>query len=314
MTKSRILWMSATAAIFVAALWAFISVRNSPDGPVPDVGAASQSLEATYRSVAFTGADLSDERLLVSGTSSPGSLVTLYRVLDGQASQVLTSQTSTNDGIWRAEVALGGGRLPRGNFAVEIMAKLPSGTTIRGVETLFAVSLPAARQEALGARNTRAALLALQPGGPSRVLQSPFNGLPRDGALVLEAVDYDNSGGVIFTGSAPQNGLVRISANGALIGETGVDARQRWTLIAGSTLPVGTYDIQVSLMAPDDAAPAQLEFPLERMASGSLQSSIDGAGPLIAADFKEDVWQLRRSLYGGGEQYSIIYSPLVLVP
>ena len=117
-------------------------------------------------------------------------------------------------------------------------------------------------------------------------------------------IDYDDSGGVIFSGTTEEEGRVRIFAGPQQIGETRVGAGGRWNFIAGNMLPLGEYEIAAELIKTDGIK-ARVSVPFERLApSRSKEVSI-----VPDVRFEPFRWQVRRPLLGGGAQYTAICAP-----
>ena len=195
-------------------------------------------------------------------------------------------------------------------------------TGVRSEETVF--RLPTPQTEALDGKRaigqtsdvvykTSSLIMVTAPGSPSRIIQSPFGGVPSTGPLSLSVIDYDYTGGVIITGSSSIPGRVRLFAEDKVIGETGIGVGGRWNFIAGHMLPGANITLRAALIpaagtpnAPREPAVVSIPFvfippPQEgdnSDASGSLFVNID---PLQ--------WQIRRTLIGGGAQSTIIFAP-----
>lgn len=147
------------------------------------------------------------------------------------------------------------------------------------------------------------------PGANSRVLVSPYDHLPNVDGFTLEAIDYDNSGGVIFSGTSPKNGKVRVYANDNLVGESHVDRTGRWSLIFGNILPLGRYNLTLERVAqqPDDQSKDNLSrivLPFSRLNPAETTQNLHAA----VIDYTEERIEIVRKLYGGGHQYTVIYS------
>ncbi|MGF1461993.1 MAG: LysM peptidoglycan-binding domain-containing protein [Maricaulaceae bacterium] len=150
--------------------------------------------------------------------------------------------------------------------------------------------------------DARATVVLGKPGGPSTVLQSPFE--DQDiGPLRLETVDYDDAGGVIFSGQAAPTARVRVLANEAVLGETRADDEGRWAVVAGATLPAGVYDLQVDQIDADGRVSAVIALPFEREAPGEIALGPDR----VVVQPGDSLWRMARRLYGEGVQYTVLY-------
>ncbi len=142
------------------------------------------------------------------------------------------------------------------------------------------------------------------PGGKSHVLQTQFSSLPAREGFELEAIDYDNSGGVIFSGSSTRQGKVSVFANANLVGESYVDALGRWSLIFGNIMPMGSYNISIELLSSVDQKTTKLTLPFARMQPlFEAENSSE-----IHVEYLENRTQIGKALYGGGYQFTVVYS------
>ena len=116
-------------------------------------------------------------------------------------------------------------------------------------------------------------------------------------------IDYDDAGGVIFSGTTSEAGRVRLYAGEAAIGETRVGAGGRWNFIAGRMLPMGEYDVRAELIRPD-AERVQVTVPFERLPPVEMDQA-----NIPRVRFEPFRWQIRRALLGGGAQNTVIFAP-----
>ena len=155
-------------------------------------------------------------------------------------------------------------------------------------------------------RDTRppALLIKCSPGQATKIIQSPFQGSNTGKGFKLLALDYDGSGGVIFSGQAPNSGRVRLYLGDSAIGETGVQSDGFWQFTAAQILPLGSYDIWAELIRPD-VERLRIGTGFERLPPLSQSSSDEGA---LSVHFGPVFWQIRRSLIGGGTQSTAIFA------
>ena len=126
----------------------------------------------------------------------------------------------------------------------------------------------------------------------------------------MGAVDYDDAGGVIFSGTTSEAGRIRLYAGGQAVGETRIGLGGRWNFIAGKMLPFGEYVIRAELLRPD-ADRLAVSVPFERLRP--LGPSQGGEGAL-SVKFEPYRWQVRRTLIGGGAQSTVIFAPDIILP
>tara|TARA_R110002072_G_scaffold175766_2_gene331723 strand:+ start:1202 stop:2203 length:1002 start_codon:yes stop_codon:yes gene_type:complete len=223
---------------------------------------------------------------VIAGRGSPGSVVAV--LADGEE---ITRVDVDDRGEW---VIILDQPLPAGSVELGLVMTTVDGQELRS-EQVVIVSIPESRDE------TPLVVLG-RPGEASRVLQGPIDGIEM-GPLALETVDYDEAGGVIFSGRADPDMRVRVLANGSTIGETTAGSDGRWTVRAGDTLAPGLYDLQIDMLGPDGRVIAVIALPFERAAPGTI--NLDGSSVVVQPG--NSLWRIARRLYGSGVQYTVIY-------
>lgn len=272
------------------------------DQPVDDIRTGVQP--ASFQQISEIS-DGGEKMLRLSGNAEPNAAI----VLTNRGERL--RQIRVNDlGQWSAALIIE-------NSAMVLEAQLFVGENspgIRSEETIFRLPVPQDDDLATANYTTSALIMVTAPGSPSRVIQSPFGGVPTSGALGLSVIDYDHSGGVIITGTSSVPGRIRIFAQDAQIGETGIGVSGRWNYIAGRMLPRGEIEIRAELIpaegvpnAPD--GPTSLSVPFNFLPP-LQQDEADGSGAL-SVNFEPLQWQIRRTLIGGGGQSTVIFSPEV---
>lgn len=301
--KSRLVWMIATglilALMLLVAVQATTFLSSAPglsgDNPKPAVtdAPAETGIEPViFRTVSEYG-EASEKQLRLNGTSEPGAVLILLN-----RNERLRQIKADDAGNWAVDVAVE----PRDIMVLEIVMFVDGGVNVRGDETVFRVPVPQ-KQEDEGSAAQTALIMVTAPGGPTRIIQTPFGGSPTDGPLTMGPIDYDDSGGVIFSGTTEEEGRIRIYAGPSAIGETRVGAGGRWNFIAGS-MPLGEYEIAAALIKTDGVK-ARVNVLFERLPpQGNTESA-------IVPDIRYDPfrWQVRRQLLGGGAQYTAIFAP-----
>ena len=220
------------------------------------------------------------DELVLAGTAEPTAVLS---ILDG-ARRILQVPVD-DEGEWTARIAAAPDR------ALELsLESFVDETPVRGDEQLLRVPAPGAEDGVAPV----ALILVTAPGGPSRVIQTPFGGPLRDGPLALDALDYDRRGSLIVAGSSERAGRVRLSSGERVLGEAEVGAGGRWFFLARDVLDEA-LELDVSLV---DATSE-----LARV-SADTRRLPDGRGRLQDAG----QWQVRRRLPGGGEQISVVFA------
>ncbi|MCH8522545.1 LysM peptidoglycan-binding domain-containing protein [Glycocaulis sp.] len=223
---------------------------------------------------------------VIAGRGAPGAEVAL---LANQ--RELTRTAITPAGEW---VIILQTPLPTGTVELSLLMRTPSGQEVRS-DQVVVVSVPESRDE------TPLVVLG-RPGEASRVLQGPQDGVGM-GPLVLETVDYDENGSVIFSGRAEPNSQVRILANGELVAETRADSAGRWSVPASGGFEPGVYDLQVDQLDADGRVTAVIVLPFERASREQLALG----GQRVVVQPGNSLWRIARRLYGEGLQYTVIY-------
>ena len=254
----------------------------------------------------FSNVTIPNNRIIsIRGTSEPDRLIVLLN-----NNKRINQIESNNEGIWEADVLLDNQNI----MAIEVVMFYSGDISIRGDETLYSIpsviknninNQSVVSENSYDQRDKELNILVMltAPGGPSRIIQSPFNQTPSDGPLAMTVLDYDDSGGVIFSGTTNEAGLVKVYAGEILVGETRVEAGGRWNFIAGNLLPVGKYYISSELVK-DEAVAARIDVPFVRMMP--LTSKEKTNLPRVVYDLES--WQISRPLLGGGIQHTVIFA------
>ena len=201
----------------------------------------------------------------VAGRASPGAQVTL-RNPDGQA----ISATAGGDGGWSARVA--SAAQPR----LYALSATADGRTFRGEGALVIAPSPGP------------AALVLRAGAPAVTLTQG------QGALALEAIDFD-SGGLAVAGLAAPRASLRVSLDGRPAAAGQADGGGRFALLAvQADLEPGLHRLRLddggrALEVAFDATPATAGAPY-------------AVRPLAGG------WRIDWSSPGGGVQSSILFA------
>jgi hypothetical protein len=300
MLKNRPILMVLTGAALALLLWiAVLAFQDGSSSDEPVTPLDSSPTNAINEEYAITPASIqtvneADDRFVITGVGVSGSGITLMN-----EDLVLGSSKLGADGNWVLSLNAAAITEP---LKLDLLMATPDGHQVRSDQSLFI-----AKREGM-----KSLVLLTAPGEPSRVLQSSFDGFPSNNGFELEAIDYDNSGGVIFSGTALKACKVRIYANDNYdnpIGESRVDRNGRWTLIFGNTMPLGEYNISAECVPDDGSLPQKITVLFTRMEP--LFEAEDS--PKLLINNHDDHVELARALYGGGYQYTVIYSADALV-
>lgn len=297
MLKNRPFLMVLTGIALAFLLWiAVFAFQESNDGASVEPEAPTSATNAIPEEFAVTPASVqkvneTSDRFIVSGVGVVGAGISL-----SLEDAMIANSNIDGEGNW----VLSFDNAPLGETSkLEMLMSTPDGRQVRSDQQLFIIK----------EQDKDALVILTAPGENSRILQTPFKALPQIQGYELEAIDYDNSGGVIFSGKAPGPAKVRIYANENLVGESRVDRNGRWTLIFGSIMPLGEYDISAEFVPDDGTETKKLTLPFSR-----IEPLFEAEGsPKIYVQRQDDRIQIGRALYGGGYQYTAVYSPEAIV-
>lgn len=335
MMKSRIIWIIIAGLFLAVALIVTLQVLDvlsrldGTEADTPSIVSEQTAAPLGVTPTLFSDIIEFDEgyvtKLRLTGTAEPNSVIIILE------SGVRTRQIRSNDqGNWSVTLDT----IDNRPMVFEAVLFNETGVTIRGDETIYRIVMPVEPDDAPqqtpsfddfpdGAEGPDGEEIVIEeitppppptlimvsaPGGPTRIVKSPFGGSPTNGPLTMGPIDYDDAGGVIFSGTTSEPGIIRLYANQAMIGETRVGAEGRWNFIAGKMLPRGEYDVRAELVRPDQD-PIDVTVPFELLRPTQAQSTNQ---PLVVFDpFR---WQVRRELLGGGFQSTVIFAPIEADP
>jgi nucleoid-associated protein YgaU len=289
---------------------------------------------------------------VIAGTAEAGSEVVVK--LDGQT---IGKTTANNDGAF---VVVPEQPLPPGSGELTIEATGKGDLQPVASEQSVAVIVPAgAKQDALVA--------VVSPDAPTRVLQKPepapapevAAAQPGTGAaeqpapktpaaapariVSIDAVDYDSSGNIIFSGQGPDGHTARIYVDNAFLGDAPVDAGGRWSYAGSAAITPGVHRLRVDgldasgkvlnrievpffreaqskvavaaaeqpagqagTQAEVPAAPGAGEQPAPQPPAGQAAQSAVREGRVVIQP-GNNLWRISRVLYGRGEKYTVLY-------
>ncbi|MBR9825605.1 MAG: LysM peptidoglycan-binding domain-containing protein [Alphaproteobacteria bacterium] len=310
MTATRSFLIAAVLAVLaIAAALAFIVFRPAPepvDPPAPadavDVAGSADGVSGDDTAILIAPPVFDIVRVdprgsaVMAGRGEPGAIIQVLAddvPIRFEHDGVETDEMPVNErGEW---VIILTDPLPPGAIQLGLLMRTPQGRELRS-EQVVVVSIP----EVPGPTPL---VVVGRPGEASRVWQCPSCADSEMGALVLETIDYDETGAVLFSGRAETGSRVRIYANGALVGEATVGTDGRWDLQAGALLAPGIYDLQLDQVDASDRVTAVIALPFERVAAEDIQLGPDS----VIVQPGNSLWRLARRLYGEGIQYTVIY-------
>lgn len=211
--------------------------------------------------------------------------------------------------------------LPPGSHEIGIESESPEGGDARLSEEVVVVVVPepaapkapaAARAtaEASGKKDSqppgRQVLAVLTPrqGGTSKVLpQAEEEDGIAQGDLVLDSVDYDDSGQAVVGGRAAPGTRMRVYLNNRLVGDAVAGADGRWSAEPEAPVGEGMHTLRVDQVGDDGKVVARVETPFSREAPRVAEADEE----FVIVQPGNSLWRIARRTYGQGLQYTVIY-------
>jgi len=297
--RSRLISMLLTglvlAVLFLAVVQVTQTVRNrffSEPTNSPQVE-TTENIRESFKPVIIQSVSEDNDIFFINGTSEPSVELSVQN-FGNEVKKI----NSDEDGNWTVDFNIA----PKELLQIDVIEYILDKKPVSSDETVHRIP-PPELDEASPEQSPRSLIMITAPGGPSSIFQSPFRGLPTSEAISLGSIDYDDSGGVIFSGTSMTDGRVRIYANDTAIGERRVQANGRWYIIAADTLPRGGFDIRAEVIT-SSGINSEIKVPFKRIMPNQLSTDQS-----LEVFYQPFAWQVRRSLKGGGNQYTAIFAP-----
>lgn len=121
--------------------------------------------------------------------------------------------------------------------------------------------------------------------------------------VALDTVDYDDKGGVVFSGKSNPGDKVQVYVDNKLVGGTNADAEGRWTLSPTTPVKPGTHDVRVDRVTETGKVLARIELPFVR--ATPFISLPDQTVVIIQPG--NNLWRIASRVYGDGLRYTDIF-------
>jgi nucleoid-associated protein YgaU len=277
---------------------------------------------------------------VIAGRAKPGSEVTI--MLDGQP---IGTAVASSDGSF---VVVPEKPLPPGSGGISIVSKATGETTVTKSDQTVAVIIPEAekKQDALVA--------VVSPDQPTKVLQSP--GMPEEQSqaaaapaapeeasapaaaskarqIVLDAVDYDPSGNIVFSGQGEPGNNARIYVDNAPVGDAPIAADGRWSFSGTARVTPGVHSLRIDSLDAGGSVTSRIEVPFFREDTKNVASAepaaektdtqktdaqVPAAATAEPASATPDegrvviqpgnnLWRISKVIYGDGTKYTLLY-------
>jgi len=236
---------------------------------------------------------------VIAGRSAPGANIDV--TANGRS---IGHTTADGDGQW---VLLPVDPIKPGGEELAVTAVTPAGTQTKGAAPVL-VLVPEPPKLADGtapspAGASSAMAILMPPNAAPRFLKGPPPGEVR---LGLDVVDYDQSGVIRFSGTAPPGVTVRVYIDNVAGGDAVADPTGHWSMTPASAVAVGAHQLRLDQISPLGRVAARVELPFQR-ASADAVAANDVPGSRIVVQPSQSLWRIARSAYGRGTDYLTIY-------
>jgi nucleoid-associated protein YgaU len=276
------------------------AATQSAEAPAADEGEESEAPSFDVVRVEKTG------ETVIAGRAKPDSEVNVTTE-DGES---LGRAHADRSGTWAIVTEQ---PLAPGSHEIGIESEDTEGETRLSEEVVVVVvPEPAAVQESSAApakpqaRDQVLAVLTPRQGeGASKVLsQTPEaeDGIAA-GDLVLDSVDYDETGRVTVGGRASHGSRLRIYLDNRLVGEAVAGPDGRWSHTPEDPVAEGLHALRVDQVADDGSVLARVETPFSREAVRVAEADEE----FVIVQPGNSLWRIARRSYGEGIRYTVIY-------
>ncbi len=228
---------------------------------------------------------------VLAGRGAPASRVALVSERPGQDRRAIGTAEVDGRGEW---VMLIETPLEEGSLRLSLETELPGGETLESVQTVVVV---------VPGRPDRKPLVVLGGGdGPAKILQAPDSGIA-SGGLVVESIDYDETGGVHVSGRASPGSQVYAYVDDRIARQGVAADNGRWALFLDLVIEPGLYTLRVDELDGAGTVIQRVEMPFERAAPSEL---VFDDGQVIVQP-GNNLWRIARFAYGDGFRYTMIF-------
>jgi nucleoid-associated protein YgaU len=165
----------------------------------------------------------------------------------------------------------------------------------------------------------------LAPNQPTKILQAPAS---PSNSVVLDAVDYDAAGNIVFSGRAQPGATIRLYVDNAISGEINANDQGKWNYAGTAAMKAGTHMLRADEIGTDGKVKNRVEQPFMRETAATVAAAAEPApAPAIASEPAKvtavaetapqptkiviqpgnNLWTISRELYGAGINYTVIF-------
>ena len=200
---------------------------------------------------------------VIAGRAEPDTEVVAK--LNGE---VIASATTNADGSF---VMIPAKPLPAGAGVLSLESK-NAGVVMASSDTVAVAVKPKGEGESTVA--------ILTPDQPTKILQAPAS---PSNSVVLDAVDYNAAGDIVFSGRSQPGTSVRLYVDNAITGEVKADDLGKWTYAGQSEVPAGNHTLRADAIGTDGSVSSRVELPFLREAPAKVAATAPApAVPAVA--------------------------------
>ncbi len=177
---------------------------------------------------------------------------------------------------------------PDGSFVMIPAQPLPAGAGTLSLETQTnGVVVASAETVAVAVKpkgEGEATIAVLAPDQPTKIVQAPAS--PTN-SVVLDAVDYNVAGDIVFSGRSQPGAVIRLYVDNAIAGEAKADDGGKWTYAGQSEVPAGKHTLRADAIAADGSVSSRVELPFLREEAAKVVAAapapVAEPAPVVAA-------------------------------
>ncbi len=144
-----------------------------------------------------------------------------------------------------------------------------NGVVVASAETVAVAVKPKGEGEAT--------IAVLTPDQPTKIVQAPAS--PTN-SVVLDAVDYNAAGDIVFSGRSQPGTSIRLYVDNAIAGEAKADDLGKWTYAGQAEVPAGKHTLRADAIAADGSVSSRVELPFLREAAAKVAEA--APAPVVA--------------------------------
>lgn len=292
--------LAVIAAIVInLVLWKEETGSKAP-APVAPTAQPAPAQPATPQTAALPSFDVvrvnPNGDAVIAGRAVPGSIVIIT-----DNGKPIGEVRADARGEW---VFVPAKPLEAGNRELSLEMRVPGQPPVLS-DHIVALVVPERDKDVAGRPATAGQALALRiprdGRGPSQVLQKPT--LEAAVGFAIDAVDYDDKGGVSISGRGTPKSIVRLYLDGRFLGSAEVGADGRWLFLPRTPIAPGTYSLRADQSGEGDKVTARAEIPFTRAEVGPDLVP----GSFVVVQPGNSLWRLARRTYGHGMQFTFIF-------